>query len=72
MYVFLIVADCGEIEEIANGSTDLVFNSTTYQSIVIYNCSVGYNLIGPSERSCLSSGYWNETDPFCIGKYSKC
>ena len=64
MFVYSLVVDCGEVE-VANGSTDLVLNSTTYQSILIHNCSVGYTLVGPSERRCLSDGYWSGRNPTC-------
>lgn len=44
----------------------LVFYSgTTFGLLVTYSCSVGYQLIGVSERTCLASGQWSDAAPAC-------
>ena len=38
-------------------------------SIVMYDCSDGHNLEGPSERMCTGQGTWTGSDPICNRKF---
>ena len=52
---------------------------TGYQcnSVVSYKCKNGYRIQDPTAiRCCIESkesieGYWNATEPKCVGKYKK-
>lgn len=35
----------------------------------MYTCENGYQLVGASVRTCLSSGEWSGTPPFCTSKW---
>ena len=57
------IVSCGSPDSISNGSlTGRVF---TYNSSVTYKCDIGFNLIGDSTLSCLSSGVWSSSAPSC-------
>ena len=36
-------------------------------SIVYFDCDLGYELVGPPERKCQLDGTWTETQPACKG-----
>lgn len=40
-------------------------NSSTYNSVITYECDPGYNLNGASRRQCLVSGKWDNEIPIC-------
>lgn len=48
-----------------NVTTITVTDSLKYKSIIYYNCSYGYRLVGPSERSCLGNRSWSGADSYC-------
>ena len=60
------LVDCGRPELIEFGSVDVT--STTEDSVALYTCIGGYRLRGTSIRTCLSSGKWSGTVPFCSSK----
>ncbi|KAK7501166.1 hypothetical protein BaRGS_00007651, partial [Batillaria attramentaria] len=43
----------------------IIFTSTLYGTYVRYECNLGYNLMGASERVCTASGKWEGTAPVC-------
>lgn len=55
------VADCGAT--IPNGIVEIA--STTFT----YTCATGYNLTGPSTRTCHANGTWSGSGPSCESKY---
>ena len=34
-------------------------------SLATYTCNSGYELVGNGIRTCLASGVWSGTEPFC-------
>lgn len=38
---------------------------------VEYGCDDGHLLVGPSTRSCLDTGFYNEFPPVCKCKFTK-
>ena len=57
--------DCGSLEPPLNGFLDL--NDTSFQSVAIYSCETGYNLIGEL-RTCTINATWSGEDPVCQSK----
>ena len=69
-----IVADCGRIEEPANGNASATAGPMTSVSVlgdvdrpavISFACDVGFELMGPKERRCLSNGTWSGYQPVC-------
>ena len=58
--------DCGSLDPPLNGFLDI--NDTSFQSMAIYSCENGYNLIGESQRTCTINATWSGEDPICQGK----
>ena len=58
-----LAVDCGDLTDPLNGQVAL--NSTTFQSVVAYECDSGFNLEGGMERTCQASGEWSGTAPTC-------
>ena len=44
----------------------MYWDSTAFNSVASYTCHEGYVLIGMSQRTCQSSGYWSNRPPKCI------
>ena len=63
----VVVKDCGILIDPENGAVDLS-QDTTFESIAIYSCDLGYNLNGPGTRTCQSDGEWSNTAPTCMCK----
>ena len=64
----ILAVDCGDPGTLINGRSS---PSTTYNSVVIYTCDVGYTLQGLRSRKCLHTGQWKGSVPQCIGKLVK-
>ena len=60
-----LAINCGDPGTPTNGQRSLF--STTYNSVVIYTCDVGYTLQGPKGRACQSNGQWSGSVPQCNG-----
>ena len=43
-----------------------VGTSGFYQDSCIFNCSIGYELQGPNNRTCLANQSWSGGDPICV------
>uniref|UniRef100_H2Z1V2 Sushi, von Willebrand factor type A, EGF and pentraxin domain containing 1 n=1 Tax=Ciona savignyi TaxID=51511 RepID=H2Z1V2_CIOSA len=56
--------DCGRLAAIAHGKFQL--NSTLFESIAIFHCYPGYEMIGPPSIECLSDGIWSDISPDCF------
>lgn len=54
---------CPTLEPIANGQID------SDQFSAVYRCNLGYDLLGASERVCLSSLQWSGSPPKCLRNY---
>ena len=46
-----------------------VYASVSYNSLISYECTYGYMLIGDSVRRCERNKEWTGTQPHCKGKY---
>lgn len=60
---------CGRPEQPPN-STMLAPNFNV-GSVVEYTCDEGHLLVGPTMRTCLETGFYNEFPPVCKRKYIK-
>ncbi|XP_022181036.1 sushi, von Willebrand factor type A, EGF and pentraxin domain-containing protein 1 isoform X2 [Myzus persicae] len=58
-----VPVDCGPPESPYNGNA--VFTSTSYNSVVSYECKYGYLLSGEPTRRCGADGKWSGTTPIC-------
>ena len=63
-YFLFFLVDCGEIIAPTNGQVDLTAG-TTYESVVVFQCNNGYDLVGESSLECLASGSWDNVKPTC-------
>lgn len=60
-----IAVDCGTLTSPTNGSS---FGSvTTFSNVIKFSCDVGFNLVGPSSRTCLANKTWSGEIPVCKG-----
>ena len=57
------VVDCGELNPPVNGMVNV--SGTTTNSTASYSCDEGYDLVGVSTRTCLSSGDWSHDEVEC-------
>ena len=60
--------DCGHPGNLTNGNVNIT--GTGFEDKATYSCDDGYELVGPSERFCLSNDQWTSDAPICniIGK----
>ena len=65
-FILSVVVFCGDPgfspHSVRSGSNFTLGNSVHYQ------CNPGYELTGPSQRTCQSTGAWSGNIPSCIGK----
>jgi len=54
---------CPQLGHIKNGR--LLFNETSYSSIVEYQCDNGYELDGFAKRNCTAGRLWTGSEPIC-------
>ena len=60
----LIAFDCGDLPPPMNGQVS-ISNGTLYPSgSAVYECDIGFNLLGSMYRSCLFNG-WSGVEPIC-------
>ena len=64
--LYLIVVDCGALNNSVNGSIHYT-TGTTFGQRVNYSCNTGYNLMGDSTRICQATGVWSGSAPTCQG-----
>ena len=72
MYLLMIalsfVVPCDELPQPENGLVLCDFGddgTASYQDVCRYTCADGFELMGSSSRTCLSTGMWNNDDPMC-------
>ncbi|KAL4233878.1 hypothetical protein ACF0H5_008552 [Mactra antiquata] len=58
------VGDCGDISSFANGSVHTP-NGTRHPHMAIFDCDVGFKLIGDETRQCLANATWSGSYPTC-------
>lgn len=61
--------DCGTPPDPGiNGQVN--FTATVYQAEAVYDCDLGYDLIGgAATRVCLLNGTWDGEDPICQSEH---
>ncbi len=65
MYVPHAEVDCGPLSSPKDGQ--VIFKTTTLNSVATYTCNSGFDLIGSSERICQAGGTWSKEAPVCKG-----
>ena len=64
--MFIPVFDCGDLSSPMDGQVS-VSNGTLYPNgRAVYECDIGFNLIGSMYRSCFFNG-WSGVEPVCEG-----
>ena len=56
---------CPVLPNITDGV--VIITSRLVDSLAIYNCSAGFEVVGIDVRVCLENGSWNGTEPICKG-----
>ncbi|KAF7263969.1 hypothetical protein GWI33_000807 [Rhynchophorus ferrugineus] len=51
--------------EVENGFIDVPNNDTSYGSVISYDCSPGYRLLGPNKLTCMANGQYDSVPPVC-------
>ena len=69
MYLSAAVVNCYSPQSFPNGTFTLVNGSTTLNSAVKYECRMGLQLVGSTNRICQSNGQWSGQEPRCEGKF---
>ena len=65
MHAFLCTADCGSLQNPANGQ--VILNETVFKSIANYSCNSLYSIVGDTSRVCQANGTWSGSVPTCQG-----
>lgn len=65
-----VVADCGPLSIPVNGTkygtaVVSVLGDVDMPAVTSFECDIGFDLIGSSERTCLSNGTWSGLQPVC-------
>ncbi|KAK8765822.1 hypothetical protein V5799_031578 [Amblyomma americanum] len=60
-----VLVDCGNPSVISNGRGLLVNGTTTFESVVEYECLHDFKLIGEPIRTCQEDGHWSGREPRC-------
>ena len=59
------IQECQLPSQPINGAVDLINGTHTYLDVLMYRCDIGFDLIGPEYRTCLSSGEWSGVNTQC-------
>ena len=59
---------CPDLPDIVDGMVTIVGQSV--DSLAVYSCSEGFDLIGDDVRVCLENATWNGSAPICQGQFS--
>ena len=60
----IAVVNCDNPPDITNGTVD-INRGTTFRSVAVYSCDVGFNLNGGAIISCQANGTWSGPIPTC-------
>lgn len=63
---FSLTVSCPTLTVDTNGVSDTSSNGTV--TLAVYECAVGFALIGDSELACMANGSWSSSEPTC-GRY---
>ena len=58
------LVQCNTPENLTDGTVS--YSGTGFEDTVNYACNDGFQLIGSTERTCLSTGMWSGTKPTCV------
>ena len=58
-----LAVDCGALADPMNGTVSL--SGTTFGQTALYQCALGYNIVGGSSRTCQGNKQWSGTAPTC-------
>ena len=51
----------------------VIIDSRSVDSLAVYNCSAGFEIVSADVRVCTENGTWNGTEPLCTGEpHDKC
>ena len=64
MYMFVFKTDCGPLGVPEHGHVEYSSN-TTFGTIANYSCASPYAVVGDTQRECLDTGIWSNSDPRC-------
>ena len=53
------------LPNITNGF--VIIDDRSVDSLAMYNCSAGFEVVGIDVRVCMENGSWNGTEPLCKG-----
>ncbi|KAH3889331.1 hypothetical protein DPMN_013385 [Dreissena polymorpha] len=59
-----VIKDCGLLTAPGNGTIDTQ-TGTKYQSVTLFYCNTGFDLIGVSSTKCGADGVWDSVKPRC-------
>ena len=68
-YCLIHIVPCDELPLPEHGSVICDYGddgTASYQDVCRYTCVEGFELMGSSSRSCLSTGMWSNVAPTCI------
>eukprot|EP00118_Oscarella_pearsei_P002855 m.11939 g.11939 ORF g.11939 m.11939 type:complete len:2352 (+) comp23692_c0_seq4:198-7253(+) len=57
------IVNCGKLSVPANGQATIA--STVYLSPAVFQCNIGYNLLGSPSRTCQANGKWSGQPTSC-------
>ena len=58
-----LAVDCGALADPMDGTASL--SGTTFGQTALYQCALGYNIVGGSSRTCQENKQWSGTAPTC-------
>lgn len=61
-FIFLVIR-CGYVSSPTNGKIHIT--KVSYGGVATFQCDDGYDLIGPTSRTCGLDGKWSKTNPEC-------
>ena len=62
-FLLSTAVDCGTLPNPVNGQVSTT--GTTSGHTATYSCSIGYDLVGGSTRTCQATGQWSGSAPTC-------